>query len=73
MSADEGAIGEEECLEPEEGLCPESEAYYRLLDEQMKNMLKDTEKKLESVRKERNSVISSIENIVKQTYQGQNS
>lgn len=48
----------------------QSEAYYNLLNDQIKNMLKETERLLESVRKERNSVINSIENLVKQTYQG---
>lgn len=41
-----------------------------MLNDQIKNMLKETERLLESVRKERNSVINSIENLVKQTYQG---
>lgn len=69
MSVEESeAVGE-----VDEGCNAESEAYYRLLDDQMSNLLKETERKLESVRKERNSAINSIEHIVKQTYQGQNS
>lgn len=47
----------------------EKEAHYRLQDEKIAQMMKETERKLSSVRKERTSVINSIENIVKQTYQ----
>lgn len=49
----------------------ESEDYYQMLDMQMKSLVKDIENKLDSVRKERENTISTIENIVKETYRGQ--
>ena len=45
-----------------------SEIYYQKLDSHIKNLVKDIETKLDSVRKERQNVITTIENIVKQTW-----
>jgi hypothetical protein len=39
-----------------------------MLDTQMANMVKDTERMLESVRKEREFVINSIQTYVKETF-----
>ncbi len=48
-----------------------SEAYYELLDQQMQKMVKEIERKLDSVRKERQTAIDIIESIVKETYNQQ--
>jgi len=50
-----------------------SESYYDMLDIQMKKLVKEIERKLDSVRKEREIAISIIESIVKETYFSQNS
>jgi DNA polymerase sigma len=45
-----------------------TEQFFDLIDEQLNNLTKEIEKKLESVRKEREQVISIIEEIIKKTY-----
>lgn len=56
MSHEDATIGEE------------SESYYSMLDKQMHSMVKEIERKLDSVRKERENAINVIESIVKETY-----
>jgi DNA polymerase sigma len=44
------------------------ESYFGILEDQMIKLVKDVEKKLDSVRKERESAISIIESLIKKTY-----
>jgi hypothetical protein len=45
-----------------------TEQFFDLIDDQLNNLAKEIEKKLDSVRKEREQVISIIEEIIKKTY-----